>query len=220
MKLTDNLYYYPEHGMLDSNTYLIRDNLTVIIDVGSPQYLPALVADLEKDGIPPKEINIIANTHLHGDHCWANDAFKALSGAKILCHPSQKKFWQESVVESANFFGLPAMEFTEDGFLDDTSLDTGGTPVEIIPTPGHSLDSLCFYYPRDKALICGDVIFSQNTGRVDLPGGNAGELKQSIDRLSQMAIEYLLPGHMGIVSGADEVRRNFKFVRDNVYQWL
>ncbi len=220
MKLTDNLYFYPEQGMLDSNTYVIRDKLSVIIDVGSPDYLPALVKNLERDGIKPRDISIIANTHLHGDHCWGNEPFKELSGARILCHPLQKKFWNESVIKSANFFGLPAMEFTEDGYLDETSLDIGDIKIELIPTPGHSLDSICFYHGRDKALICGDVIFDRNTGRVDLPGGSADQLKESIDKLSQLPIEYLLPGHMDIITGAEDVKRNFQFIRENVFQWL
>jgi len=220
MKLTDNLFFYPEHGMLDSNTYVIRDQLGVIIDVGSPQYLPALVVDLERDGIEPGDISIIANTHLHGDHCWGNEPFKELSGARILCHPNQKKYWKESVIESANFFGLPAMEFAEDGYLEETALDLGGIRLELIPVPGHSLDSICFYDRRNKALVCGDVIFDRNTGRIDLPGGSAEELKKSINRLSGLPIEYLLPGHMGIVSSAEEVKRNFEFVRDNVFGWL
>jgi glyoxylase-like metal-dependent hydrolase (beta-lactamase superfamily II) len=220
MKLKDSLYFYPENGMLDSNTYVIRDKLSIIIDVGSPQFLPALASDLQKDGIQPKDMDIITNTHLHGDHCWANEAFKEISGAKILCHPRQKKFWNTSVIETANFFGLPAMEFTEDGYLDDTRLDAGDTQLELIPCPGHSPDSICFYCRKDKVLICGDVIFNRNTGRVDLPGGSADELKQSIERLSQLPVEYLLPGHMDIITGAENVKRNFEFVRENVFRWL
>jgi glyoxylase-like metal-dependent hydrolase (beta-lactamase superfamily II) len=69
-------------------------------------------------------------------------------------------------------------------------------------------------------LICGDVLFEMNTGRVDLPGGNGEELKKSIEMLSQFDIEYLLPGHMGIVTGAENVVRNFDFIRSNVFQWL
>jgi hydroxyacylglutathione hydrolase len=69
-------------------------------------------------------------------------------------------------------------------------------------------------------LVCGDVIFEMNTGRVDLPGGNGGDLKKSIESLSQLDIEYLLPGHMDIVSGAEKVTANFDFIRSNVFAWL
>ena len=64
MKLTDTLYFYPERGMLDCNTYVIKDDISVIIDPGSLQALPQLAGDLLKDGIDPKDINIITNTHL------------------------------------------------------------------------------------------------------------------------------------------------------------
>ena len=220
MKLTNNLYFYPEKGMLDSNTYVIKGNPSIIIDPGSPQFLPALTQDLQTDGIQPKDIDIIVNTHLHGDHCWANDAFKEISGAKILCHPLQKKFWNESVIETPKFFGLSPAEFTKDGYLNDTKLDIGDVEIELIPSPGHSLDSICFYCSEERFLICGDVIFDQNTGRVDLPGGNADELKQSIEKLSQLPAEYLLPGHMDILTSAEEVTRNFEFVKEYVFKWL
>ena len=220
MKLTDNLYFYPEKGMLDSNTYVIKGNLSIIIDPGSLQFLPALTDELQKDGIQPKDIDIIVNTHLHVDHCWANEAFKKISGAKILCHPQQKRFWTASVIETPKFFGMPPMEFTVDGYLDDAKLDTGNIELELIPSPGHSPDSICFYSRKEKVLICGDVIFDQNTGRVDLPGGNADELKQSIEELSQLPVEYLLPGHMGILTSAEKVRRNFEFVKEYVFKWL
>ena len=64
------------------------------------------------------------------------------------------------------------------------------------------------------------LIFSENTGRIDLPGGNAEQLKQSIDLVSKLDIEYLLPGHMDIVKGAAAVKENFKLVMENVFPWL
>ena len=108
------------------------------------------------------------------------------------------------------------MEFTQDDLLEDDKLNTGEMEFELIPSPGHSPDSICFYCRSEKILICGDVIFNQNTGRVDLPGGSASELKQSIERLSQLEIEYLLPGHMDIVVGREKVKRNFEFIKQYV----
>jgi hydroxyacylglutathione hydrolase len=220
MKLTDNLHFFPERGMLDCNTYVIKGKPTVIVDPGSAEFLPALIEDLKRDDIQPTDIDIIVNTHLHADHCWGNEALREISGARILCHPLQKKFWDTSVVSTANFFGMPSMTFSEDGLLDNERLNGDGMELELIPSPGHSPDSICFYNRGEKVLVCGDVIFCQNTGRVDLPGGNADELKQSIERLVQLPIEYLLPGHMDIVTGAEEVGRNFEFVKEYVFKWL
>ena len=49
MQLTKNLYYYPENGMMDCNTYLIKDKLTIIIDTGLTQFLPSLIQQLHSD---------------------------------------------------------------------------------------------------------------------------------------------------------------------------
>jgi glyoxylase-like metal-dependent hydrolase (beta-lactamase superfamily II) len=68
----------------------------------------------------------------------------------------------------------------------------------------------------EKFLICGDLIFNENTGRVDLPGGNAEQLKRSIELVSNLDIEYLLPGHMDIVKGAIAVKENFRFIKENI----
>jgi len=220
MKLTNNLYFYPEQGMFDCNTYVITGNPGIIIDPGAVMFLPALIDSINKDGIDPKSLGIITNTHLHGDHCGANEAFKQLSGAKITIHPLQKKFYNMVVVEGASFFGLPPMEFKEDACLDNDRLSTGDMEFELIHTPGHSPDCVCFYCREAKILICGDVIFARNTGRVDLPGGNADELKKSIDKLSQLEVEYLLPGHMDIVTGTEKVEQNFDFIKGNILRWL
>lgn len=220
MKLTKNLYFYPERGMLDCNTYVIKDDTSIIIDPGLTQFLPELLQDLHRDGIDPKDIDIITNTHLHGDHCWANDAFKKASDAKIILHPVQNKFWEATVTQTSRFFGVPPVEFTPDSFFDNDKLNAGEMEFELIHSPGHSPDSICFYCQSDKILICGDVIFNQNTGRADLPGGSAEQLKASIERLSQLEIEYLLPGHMDIVVGREKVNNNFEFIKKYVLGYL
>jgi hydroxyacylglutathione hydrolase len=220
MKLTKNLFLFSEKGMMDSNTYVIRDKQSLLIDPGLTQFLPALVEEMHRDGIDPEDIDLIANTHLHGDHCWANESFKKLSGAEILLHPIQKQLGQAAAVQAAQFFGVASSEFKEDRLMDEHKLSLGETEIELISSPGHSPDSVCYYLPGEKALICGDVIFNQNTGRVDLPGGSADQLKASIERLSQLDVEYLLPGHMNIVTGKANVQQNFDFIKQYVFGYL
>jgi len=220
MKLTNNLYFYPEQGMLDCNTYVIMGKPGIIIDPGNGDYIQGRVEGMRQDGIDPGEIGIIVNTHLHVDHCGANEAFKQLSGAEIALHPVQKNNYKLVVVDGARLFGMEPVEFTEDRILEGSTLTNDGTALEMIVSPGHSPDCICFYNEKDKVLICGDVLFEMNTGRVDLPGGNGEDLKNSIESLSQLDIEYLLPGHMGIVSGAGKVAANFDFIRSNVFAWL
>jgi len=206
--------------MLDCNTYVIKGSPGIIIDPGNADYLTARVDAMRQDGIDPAGIGIIVNTHLHIDHCSANEAFKELSGAKVALYPIQKKNYRLVVVDGARLFGMEPGEFTVDYLLEEDRLKSGDIEIEIIEAPGHSPDCVCFYLRKEKVLVCGDVLFEMNTGRVDLPGGNADDLKKSIDALSRLDIEYLLPGHMGVVAGAEKVKRNFDFIRSNVFPWL
>ncbi|MGD0780190.1 MAG: MBL fold metallo-hydrolase [Dehalococcoidales bacterium] len=220
MKLTNNLYFYPEQGMLDCNTYIIKGSPGIIIDPGNKQFLAGRVGAMHQDGIDPADIGIIVNTHLHIDHRSANETFKRLSGAKIAMHPVQKENYQLVVIDADRLLGVEPVEFTEDYLLDEKLLNAGDIEIELIPSPGHSPDCVCFYLKKEKILICGDVLFEMNTGRVDLPGGNGIELKKSIESLAKLDVEYLLPGHMGIVAGSEKVKVNFDYIRSNVFPWL
>ena len=80
-------------------------------------------------------------------------------------------------------------------------------------TPGHSPGSISLYLEEDKILVTGDVVFAGSIGRTDFPGGSPALLRKSIDELSRLDVECLVPGHsteMGsIIIGKDKVRRNF-----------
>ncbi len=174
---------------------------------------------MHQDGIEPGEIGFIVNTHLHIDHSAANQAFKDISGAKIALHPVQQENYRARVIDSARMFGLTPQEFKADYILDNR-LNAGDIELELILAPGHATECVCFYHRKLKVLVCGDVLFEMNTGRVDFPEGNADDLKKSIEALSLLDIEYLLPGHMGIVAGAAKVAANFDFIKKQVLPWL
>ncbi len=222
MKLTEHLFFYPERGMFGCNTYVIKDKLNVLIDPGFELHLEGLINEMHKDGIEPKDIDMITNTHLHIDHCGANQAFKNISAAKIVIHPLHKKYYRSNVLEMPKLLmPLLGVEVEYEGFQEDGLLDSSGEMgFELLHAPGHSLDSICFYNKKEKMLVCGDVVFAQSTGRVDFPGGDAEELKRSIGRLAQLEIEYLLPGHLNIIKGKTAIEKNFAFVREYVFPWL
>ncbi|MFH1650854.1 MAG: MBL fold metallo-hydrolase [Chloroflexota bacterium] len=220
MKLQNNLYVYPESGMLDCNTYVITGAPGIIIDPGSPQNIDVLLKDMRRDGIDPGNIGTVVNTHLHLDHSWGNTAFKEATGARIMLHPRQQEYYPVTVDQTARFFGLEPPSFTGDGCLEDSVINSGDMEIRLLPSPGHSPDSICYYCPGERFLICGDVLFARNTGRVDLPGGNADQLRKSIGELARLDIASLLPGHMSPVRGEKDVKENFTYIRENVLRWL
>ena len=65
-----------------------------------------------------------------------------------------------------------------------------------IYTPGHSKDSVTFYFEEDNVMFCGDFIFNESIGRCDLPGGSEAEMKESIKKILEYPDDIkLYPGH-------------------------
>ncbi|MGC8811414.1 MAG: MBL fold metallo-hydrolase, partial [bacterium] len=75
-------------------------------------------------------------------------------------------------------------------------------------------------WPEKKALFTGDVIFAMGVGRTDFPGGDGNLLRNSIERLADLDVELLLPGHGEIVKGKRNIQRNFAYIRTNFFDYL
>jgi glyoxylase-like metal-dependent hydrolase (beta-lactamase superfamily II) len=71
----------------------------------------------------------------------------------------------------------------------------GSVEVKCLHTPGHTPGSQCFRC--GGALLSGDTLFLQGCGRVDLPGGDADEMRRTLTtRLSALPDDLVLyPGH-------------------------
>ncbi len=67
---------------------------------------------------------------------------------------------------------------------------------ETIETPGHSKDSLTFYFPKEKVMFTGDFLFQGTIGRMDLPGGNEIEMQESLEKIKKYEDDIILyPGY-------------------------
>ncbi|RZN70656.1 MAG: MBL fold metallo-hydrolase [Candidatus Methanolliviera hydrocarbonicum] len=75
-------------------------------------------------------------------------------------------------------------------------LDLKDVCLKVISTPGHSPGSVCLYDEDNRVLISGDTILPYCVGRWDLPGGDIESLKRSVLKLSELKVDYILPGHM------------------------
>ena len=210
MKLAEGLYFYEESGfdprllLPDCNTYILKDEITVLVDIGLENFLPDLVREMQKDGMDPKDVDVITNTHFHTDHCQANEAFRKVSEAKFMIYDKAKKYLPNGLKTN--------LVFTEKLKLNNTSL-------EILHTPGHTPESICIYWPDKKALICGDLIFLHGVGRTDL-GGDPELLRQSIRHVSKLDVEILLPGHGEVLRGKESVVENFYYIETKILPYL
>lgn len=215
LRVVGNIYWYSEVGF-DCNTYLIIDEMVTLVDPGTN--LNKLLKNMEKDGFNIRDINLIVNTHSHPDHCSLNKKVKEISKAKIALHPEEVKHLMVSQ-EMARYFGLDPLNFKIDFYVED-ELKTGKVKWKIFHTPGHSPGSICLYNEEFKILICGDLVFEGSVGRTDFPGGNPIQLKNSIELISKLDVEYLLPGHMNLITGKENVKENFEFIKKTFFNFL
>jgi len=232
VKVADNLYCYIWQGRGNNcNTCIFVNVLRgghphILIDPGHvtnefrEPCFEYLAKTMEKDDIRIEDTGLIINTHTHPDHCEANELLLQKSRAIVALSKEEDEFRQTIGERLYTLFGAKTPQFNAFFHLKEGNLSLGiknKISFQILLTPGHSPGSICLYWQEQKVLITGDVVFYGSIGRTDFPGGSLSQLKKSIDRLSELDAEYLVPGHStefgAIVQGKQNVERNFQGVK-------
>jgi hydroxyacylglutathione hydrolase len=67
---------------------------------------------------------------------------------------------------------------------------------DLIETPGHTHDSICFYNRHEKTLISGDTILNlTGCGELNTFCCDGDAIKESFKKLSRLSIRHIYPGH-------------------------
>jgi len=189
-------------------------------ELGEPCF-DSLAQAMERDGFKMEDIGLVIGTHSHPDHIEAAELVVEKSGALLTLSREEAEFYDTMGKMFFQAFGGKLPQVDPFFYLKEGDLSLGAkdnrAEVKVFFTPGHSPGSISLYLEGDKVLISGDVVFAGSVGRTDFPGGSPSVLRKSIDALSQLNVEYLVPGHsteMGnIIAGKDQVRRNFYTVK-------
>ena len=72
----------------------------------------------------------------------------------------------------------------------------GDFKFKCIYTPGHSKDSVSFYFEEEKKMFVGDFVFKESLGRTDFPGGSDIDMKDSVKKILTYDDDIeIFPGH-------------------------
>jgi hydroxyacylglutathione hydrolase len=176
---------------MDIERIIVGDNFTNSYLIGNKGCKGLLIdpgAEGERiyDIIIKKEIQIemIINTHCHFDHILANDFLREKLNVPLLIHKNERGFLSDPDRNLSSLLGEEnKISLREaDAFLEDNEkIIIGEVSFKVLFTPGHSPGSVSLYSEELNSLFCGDVIFSNGVGRIDLPTCNELELIDSIE---------------------------------------
>jgi glyoxylase-like metal-dependent hydrolase (beta-lactamase superfamily II) len=145
------------------------------------EHADAIIADIQARGL---KLEWLIETHVHADHLSGAPYIQSKLGGKIgigrnitLVQETFGKVFNEGT------------EFQRDGsqfdalFDDGDTYQIGGMSVVALHTPGHT--PACMTHVVGDTAFVGDTLFMPDGGsaRADFPGGDAGTLYDSIQRV-------------------------------------
>lgn len=167
---------------IQENTYILYNEKgkALIIDPGC--YFGAeqetLKNFMQQNGLQPVQL---LNTHCHLDHVFGNKWVHKEYGLELFIHPNEE-IMLKVAPDSGLRWGLPFENYNSPlHYLNEGDrIQLGDDELKVIPVPGHSPGSICFYNEKQHFLIGGDVLFRGSIGRTDLPGGYHATLLKNI----------------------------------------
>jgi len=221
MKVFNNLHAFVWQSMTTNNcnAYFIDGPTRILIDPGHRTLFEHVQQGLRQLNLGINDIDIIICTHAHPDHLEGVQLFKD-SPSLFTLHQDEWQWVATIGKQMTAAFGIDLEEFQPDFFLKEGELFLDGLELSIFHTPGHSPGSITVYWPLQKALFTGDLVFKDGIGRTDLPGSNGLQIKESIERMMALDVECLLPGHGDLISGAKDVQRNFQHIEQFWFRYI
>ena len=157
--------------MSDNYGVLLHDGeagITACVDCGDAD---AVLQALASTGWKLDQIFI---THHHADHTAGLDNLKASTGAMVI-GPGNS---------SSSLAGI------DKSVADGDSFQFGNHQVNVIHTPGHTMDMLNYYLPEANVVFTGDTLFAMGCGR--LFEGDAETMFNSLAKIRQLPAETII----------------------------
>ena len=171
-----------------TNTYLVGKEEVTVIDPG-----PAMQEHIDVITAAAPNIKQILVTHTHPDHSPGVRLLKEnldIPAYGMLTNSSKNQdqtFSPERILDDGEVF--QEEEFT----------------IEVVHTPGHASNHLCFILKEEKLIFTGDHIMNGSTVVIGPPDGNMKQYIQSLEKLKEYDIEKIAPGHGELLENPHEV---------------
>ncbi len=163
-----------------TNSYLIVGEKTCLLDPGpaDERQLDAIL-----DALGDNNLDYILVTHTHRDHSPGALRLQQATGAQLVGLAVPDAVGQDQTFHPSSYW--------QDGDV----IDGGDYSIELLHTPGHVSNHLCFLLAEERLLFTGDHVLQGTTPVILPPDGNMSHYLESLRRLQAMDLQMLAPGH-------------------------
>ncbi len=160
-----------------TNTYLVGGDGggCLVVDPGPASQLHLDQIEIEA-AARGWSIGGVLLTHHHSDHSESAFQFAQKLNVEVYAHADSFRLRHYHHLSNSG----------------DTVI--AGVALDVVPTPGHSQDHLCFSLP-DGTLLTGDHVLGRGTSVVAYPDGSLSDYLDSLDRIRVRDFTVLAPGH-------------------------
>ena len=170
--------------LTDNYIYLLHDTVAELTAAVDPsEAVPVTLALRSRKW----KLTHILNTHHHWDHTGGNLSLKASTECTIVGPRA----------DDARIPGIDVM------VKDGDEYKFGQHVAKIFDVPGHTRGHIAFWFEKDKALFCGDTLFSLGCGRMF--EGTPEQMWHSLMKLRE------LPDDTRVFCGHEYTQENLRF---------
>jgi glyoxylase-like metal-dependent hydrolase (beta-lactamase superfamily II) len=165
-----------------TNTYLVGIDEVAVIDPGPDDraHTDAIIGGAMRD-----RVRWIVLTHTHPDHAPGATRLKRATGAEILAFNKRERAVK-----------------VDRALRDGDTVDGTEFRLEVLHTPGHAPNHLCFFLEEERMLFTGDTVLGGMYSVVSpSTGGDMAQYMATLDRLRRIRrLRAIAPGHGDLIT--------------------
>lgn len=166
-----------------TNTYLVGIDEVAVIDPGpdDKRHIDAIIGASMKE-----RVRWVVLTHTHPDHAPGTARLVKATGAEVVAYG--KRLDKDNQIVPDRVIGDgDTIEGTEFG-------------LDVLHTPGHAPNHLCFLLEEERVLFTGDTVLDGMFSVVNPQrGGDMEQYFASLARMEKLRLSRLAPGHGDVI---------------------